>query len=79
MRNSTVIAHCLVNSGMRSLEEAERAVRTTFDEEFPARSFGKWNVTMNDQSATQIINSVGSASRIDVRKFIEDLSLWEEG
>jgi hypothetical protein len=74
MRNSTVIAQCLVNSGMtKSLEEAEHSVRTIFYEEFPGRNFDEWNLNVNDQTAMNIVNNVGRASRIDVRKFIEDL------
>jgi len=52
MRKSTVIARCLLNSNMmNSLEEAERAVRVIFDEEFPGRNFDDWNQNLNDITA----------------------------
>jgi hypothetical protein len=74
MRKSTVIAQCLVNSNMiRSLEEAEHAVRRVFDEEFPGQNFVQWNSNLDDAYGEQIICNVGRASRINVKCFIDDL------
>jgi hypothetical protein len=74
MRKSTVIAQCLVNSKMiASLEEAEHAVRVIFNQEFSDQDFNDWNQNMDDATAASIISTVGRASRINVKKFIEDL------
>ena len=74
MRKSTVIAQCLVKSKMIvSLEEAEHAVRVIFNQEFLDNDFNDWNKNMDDAAAANIIRSVGKASRINVKKFIEDL------
>ncbi len=75
MQKSTVIASCLVNSKMMdSLEQAERAVRTVFREDFPTRDFALWNTNLDDASATNIIRTVGKATTINVKLFIEDLA-----
>ena len=58
---------------IKSLEEAEHAVRAVFDEEFPDRDFGKWNQNLDDTVGANIIKACGRASRINVKKFIEDL------
>lgn len=80
MRNSAVIAQCLFNSGMvLSLEDGERTVRSVFEREFPEKDFREWNATLDDSSAANIINTVGRASRIQVRDFIGRLGRWEEG
>lgn len=74
MRKCTVIAQCLVNSDMiKPLKEAERVVRNIFHEEFPDQDFDKWNENLNDTAAENIVKAVGRASRINVKKFIEDL------
>jgi hypothetical protein len=74
MRRSTVIAQCLVNSEMiKSLDDAERRVRLVFEDEFPNQDFDEWNRNMDDCAAADIIKAVGKASRINVKKFIEDL------
>jgi hypothetical protein len=74
MRKSTTIAQCLVNSKMIwSLEEAETAVKVIYIEEFPSRDFNDWNRDINEDVAANIIRTVGQASRINVKKFIEDL------
>jgi hypothetical protein len=74
MLRSTTIAQCLVNSGMvKSLEEAEEAVRIIFDEAFPNKDFSDWNKDLDDTAAEDIIKNVGRASRINVRKLIENL------
>jgi hypothetical protein len=75
MKKSTIIANCLVNSRMiEKLEDAEFTVRRIFETEFPQSNLLIWNAQVNDRVAQHIIDSVGSASRINVRKFIEDLS-----
>ena len=74
MRKNTVIAQCLVNSNMiGSLEQAEHALRSVFDEDFPDQDFALWNSDLNDTFAAQTIHNVGRASMINVKRFIEDL------
>lgn len=74
MRKSTLISTCLVNSNFfRKMEEAEVAVNNIFQTEFPSQSFHAWNTNIPDTTANNIIKSVGRASRINVKKFIEDL------
>jgi len=74
MRKSSVIAHCLVNSNIiRNLNDAEDAVRGVFNQEFPDQDFNKWNANINDSVAANIIGGVGRASRINVKKFIQDI------
>jgi hypothetical protein len=74
MRKGTIIATCLVNSKFM-LADAEAAVEKIFGTEFPESDFLDWNCEMNDNAAQNIIKSVGCASRINVRKFIEDLDI----
>lgn len=74
MRKSMVIAHCLVNSRMvEPLADAERAVENVFRMEFPDENFHEWNQNAHESVAENIIQAVGRASRINVKKFIEDL------
>ena len=74
MRKSTIIAECLVNSGMiERIEEAESAVQQIFIEEFPKADFTQWNQEIDDNTAKNIIRTVDRASRINVKLFIEDL------
>lgn len=74
-RKSTVIAKCLVNSDMiASFQEADNAVQRIFDEEFPDQEFADWNTNVNEDYGAQIVNNVGRAMTIDVRRFIEGLS-----
>jgi hypothetical protein len=74
MKKSRVIATCLVNSSMfNRLEDAEHAVRGVFLAEFPKAIYTHWDREISDQTADQIIKSVGRASMINVKKFIEDL------
>lgn len=56
-----------------SIKEAEQAIRVIFRQEFPAWNFDEWNQSLDDTTAANIIKAVGSASRINVKKFIEDL------
>jgi hypothetical protein len=74
LTKSNIIAHCLVNSKMLGrLEDADQAVRQTFLDEFPDSNFTEWNQEINDKTAENIIRNVGRASRINVKKFIEEL------
>lgn len=74
MRKSTVISKCLVNSNMIGrLEDAEHSVQQVFFNEFPNSNFSEWNQDINDKTAEDIIRNVSRASRINVKKFIEDL------
>lgn len=74
MKKSTIIATCLVNSNMINRhEDAENAVYQIFLDEFKNDNFYKWNTEVNDHVAQNIIRNVGRASRINVKKFIEDL------
>jgi hypothetical protein len=74
MEKSAIIATCLVNSSIiNRLEDAENIVQNVFLTEFPQRQFNEWNREMDDRTAEEIVRNVGRASRINVRKFIEDL------
>ena len=74
MKKSRVIATCLVNSSMMSrIGEADDASRQVFIDEFPAANFTVWDQDIDDRAAEHIIKTVGRASRIDVKRFIEDL------
>jgi hypothetical protein len=76
MKKSTIIATCLVNSNMSGrLEDAEHSVQQVFRSEFPNASYANWNRDMDEQTSEKVISAVGRASRINVRKFIEDL--WD--
>ena len=75
MKKCSVIARCLVNSDLTSgMEYAEREVANVFFDEFPHANFDLWNREIEDDAAEQIVNSVGRATRINVRMFIEDLA-----
>jgi len=74
MRRATIIATCLVNSGMiPRLEDAERRVHEVFASQFPDDDFAVWNRDVGEIAAAHIISTVGRASRINVRSFIDDL------
>ena len=74
MRKSTIIAKCLVNSNMITrLDDAENRVLQVFIDEFPKENYSTWNVEVDDKYGESIIKNVGRASRINVKKFIEDL------
>jgi hypothetical protein len=75
MKRATIIATCLVNSGMtNSISEGEAIVRSVFAECCPYQAFAKWNLDVNDSAANVIIKSVGRASLIQVDQLIKDLS-----
>jgi hypothetical protein len=74
MRRSTIIATCLVNSGMISrLDDAEAAVAFHFREDFPDCDFAEWNREIDDRVAEDIIGNVGRAMTINVVSFIKEL------
>jgi hypothetical protein len=77
MKKCTIIATCLVNmeTGFRTIQEAENAVQDVFRSEFPKEKFHIWNTHLDDSIAKNIIKNVGKASQIKVKRFIEDL--WE--
>lgn len=74
MKRSSLIATCLVKANMIArIEFAEQCVRQTFSSEFPDANFAEWNRDINEITAEDIIRRVGPTSRINVKKFIEDL------
>ena len=76
LKKSAIIATCLVNLNIfRRIENAENAVQNVFLDEFQGADFHSWNRDISDKTAEEIINAVGCASKINVRKFIEDL--WD--
>lgn len=79
MKKSALIATCLFNSSMvTSIELGERIVRDVFDDSFEGQDFSKWDSAMPDKTAKSIIDGVGRAMRINVRKFITDLSMFAD-
>ena len=75
MRKSSLIATCLINSGMRATqEEAEMRIADTFNRAFPNLTFELWNSNIDESRAEHIIASVGKASEINVENFIRDLT-----
>ena len=58
----------------KSLDDGEAIVRSVFAESNPYTDFTKWNENVHDSAANIIITSVGSASTIQVDRFIKDLS-----
>jgi hypothetical protein len=75
MRKSTVIATCLINSGVTShpLASVEQSVEQSFKEDFQDMSYAQWNTDLPDHVAKDIIRQFASNYRIDVRRFIIDL------
>jgi hypothetical protein len=64
MRKSTVIARCMMNSGVSSLDDGELAVRTTFQEEFPAGNFDEWNLDIDDQEGEKMVTILGERYKL---------------
>jgi hypothetical protein len=64
MRKSTVIARCMMNSGVSSLDVGELAVRETFQEEFPASSFDEWNLEMDDEEGEKMVTILGERYKL---------------
>ena len=56
------------------IQDAETQVRRVFNEIFPDQRFETWDQEIEDSAAQNIIKSVDRASRINVEKFIKDLS-----
>ena len=74
MNKSTIIATCLLNTGIVSrLEDGEHIVRTTFQDIRPDRSFAQWNTLIPDNIARTIITNVGRPKDIPVDLFITKL------
>lgn len=74
VRNSTVIAQCLMKAKMAaSLEDGDLIVRSVFLEEFPGHVFNDGNAELDDKIASNLIRTTRSA-RINVRNFSQDLS-----
>ena len=74
VRKSTVIATCLINSGMNAtLDTAESLVHGIFDEHFPSENFVEWNTDIPENVAQRIISSVGCAQETHVLNLIRDL------
>jgi hypothetical protein len=75
MRKSTIIATCLINSGIttHSLNEVEASVKQSFEEDFQDMNYNQWNTDLPEGVARDIIKQFGNAYRIDVRQLIRDL------
>ena len=58
---------------VNAVEEAKLRIYNIFQDEFPEHDFNQWNRDINDKVAKNIINSVGKATTINVRLFIERL------
>ena len=75
MKKATLIATCLVGSGICSrLEAGEEVVRRVFAREFPGNSFDAWNLELPAAEAQRIAEAVSGAMLIDVALFVRDLS-----
>jgi len=55
------------------IEDAEIRVYQVFLDEFLDKNYVMWNQDLYDGIADQIIKNVGRASKINVKRFIEDL------
>jgi hypothetical protein len=64
MRKSTVIARCMANSGLSSLNDGELAVRETFQEEFPAGNFDEWNLEIDDEEGEKMVTILGERYKL---------------
>jgi hypothetical protein len=64
MRKSTVIARCMANSGVSSLDDGELAVRATFQEEFPTSNFDEWNLEMADEEGEKMVTILGERYKL---------------
>jgi hypothetical protein len=75
MKKSTLIATCLINSGVTShpIPVVEASVIQTFKEDFKGVNFQQWNSDLPENVAQDIIKGFGSSYRIDIRQFIQDL------
>lgn len=75
MKKSTVIATCLIHSGITSqpLADVEDSIHQSFKEDFSGLDFHQWNTHLTENDANRIIKEFGSSYRIDIRQFIQDL------
>lgn len=74
MKKSKLIGTCLLNSGMvTSLTHGEDSVRDVFMIEFPNHDYSLWDTEIETTFGEEMIQAVGTASKVDVRKFIQDL------
>lgn len=75
MKKCTVIATCLINSGVtrHNLQAVEASVEQSFKEDFQGMDFNQWNTNLSEIQAQDIIKQFGTSYRIDVRRFIQDL------
>ena len=74
MKNSTVIATCLLNSRtVTRLEDGELLVQEVFEREFPTEDFNQWNSEINDNTAKNLIQNVEQVIGINVKQLIDDL------
>ena len=75
MKKSTVIATCLIHSGITAqpLADVEESIQQSFNEDFRGLDFHQWNTHLTETEAKRIIKEFGSSYRIDVRQFIQDL------
>jgi hypothetical protein len=64
MRKSTVIARCMMNSGVSSLDDGELAVRETFQEEFPSGNFDDWNLDIDDEEGEKMVTILGERYKL---------------
>jgi hypothetical protein len=76
MKKSTVIATCLINSGVTShpLPSVEASIKQSFKEDFQDMNYEQWNTNLPDDVANDIIQQFGGKYRIDVRQMIIDLT-----
>jgi hypothetical protein len=84
MRKSTVIARCMMNSGVSSLDDGELAVRATFQEEFPAGNFDDWNLEVDDEEGEKMVTILGERYKLlriaePRSKGVSERSLPEQG
>ncbi len=76
MRKSLIIATCLSNAGMADVpEDCEYAVEQVFHSDFPSHDYGSWNMNIDDELASNLIQAVGRATTIHIDRCIADL--WE--
>jgi hypothetical protein len=64
MGKSMVIARCMMNSGVSSLDDGELAVRATFKEEFPAGNFDEWNLDIGDEEGEKMVTILGERYKL---------------
>lgn len=69
MNKSTIIATILVNSRiMPSINAAENAIRSVYDEAIVGKSFQHWNTNVDESTANRIIASIGKQSSVNINQ-----------